>query len=181
MLPNQNTIENWDALWTKTGYKFPEMKAVNERKHKVASLIPKAVTVIDVAAGAGQIRNFLHPSVTYIALDFSLVSLKMNGKLRIHADINALPLKQKSAHTVIAMEILEHLDNPVTFLNRIAAIANRQIIITVPDNRLPPDQNGWHRATYTAESLTILLARGIKHSRITTYKTKLNLVARCIL
>ena len=181
MIPNQNTIKNWDDLWTTTGYKYPEMKAVNERKQKVASLIPKAVRVIDVAAGVGQIRQFLHPSVGYIALDFSLVALKNNGKLRIQADINALPIKRKSAHTVIAMEILEHVDNPVTFLKRIAAIANRQIIVTVPDNRLPPDQNGWHRATYTAESFTILLARAIKHKTITTYKTQLNLIARCTL
>ncbi|MCK4596908.1 methyltransferase domain-containing protein, partial [bacterium] len=150
MIPNQNTIKNWDDLWTKTGYKYPEMKPVNERKEKVASLIPKAVRVIDVAAGVGQIRQSLHPSVSYIALDFSLIALKMNKGTRIQADINALPVKPKSVHTVIAMEILEHVDNPVTFLKRIAALANRQIIISVPDNRLPPDENGWHRTTYTA-------------------------------
>ena len=181
MIPNHNTIKNWDDLWTRTGYKYPEMKPVNERKQKVASLIPKAVRVIDVAAGVGQIRNYLDPSIGYIAVDFSLAALKLNRKIRIQADINALPIKRKSAHTVIAMEILEHVDNPVTFLKRIAAIANRQIIITVPDNRLPPDENGWHRTLYTGESLTTLLARAIKHKTITTYKTQLNLVARCIL
>ena len=181
MKPNPNTIQTWDDVWTRTGYEFPEMKSVTERKQKVASLIPKAVRVIDVAAGAGQIRQFLDPSVGYIAIDFSLAALKLNGKLRIQANVNALPVKRKSAHTVIAMEILEHLDNRITFLRRIAAIANRQIIVTVPDNRLPPEENGLHRTLYTPESLTILLARVLKHKRITTYKTQLNIVARVIL
>lgn len=181
MNPNPNTIKNWDDTWTKTGYKYPEMKSVTERKQKVASLIPKSVRVIDVAAGVGQIRQFLHPSVGYIALDFSLVALKLSSGIRIQADIAHLPIKPKSFHSAIAMEILEHVDNPVTFLKRIAALANRQIIVTVPNNRLAPDQNGYHRATYTPESFTILLARAIKHSTITTYKTQLNLIARCLL
>lgn len=179
MKPNPNTIKYWDDLWTKTGYKFPEMKPVNERKQRVASLIPKAVTVLDLAAGVGQIRQFLHPSVGYIALDFSLAALKMNGKIRIQADIHALPIKRKSVHTIIAMEIIEHIDNPITFLRKIARIATRQIIVTVPNNRLPPEQNGYHRAVYTNESLTRLLARALRHKTITTSKTELNLIARC--
>lgn len=179
MKPNPNTIKYWDDLWTKTGYKFPEMKPVNERKQRVASLIPKTVTVLDVAAGVGQITHFLHKSVKYIALDFSLAALKANGKIRIQADIRALPIKPKSVHTVIAMEILDHIDNPITFLRKIARIATRQIIVTVPDNRLPPSQYPLHRAIYTNESLTRLLTRVLRHKTITIWKTKLNLIARC--
>ncbi|MBA7686306.1 hypothetical protein ES703_94749 [subsurface metagenome] len=155
------------------------MKPVNERKQRVASLIPKAVTVLDLAAGVGQIRQFLHPSVGYIALDFSLAALKMNKGPRIQANINALPVKPKSVHTVIAMEILDHIDNPITFLRKIARIATRQIIVTVPDNRLPPSQYPLHRAVYTNESLTTLLTRALRHKTITTSKTELNLIARC--
>ncbi|MBA7651547.1 hypothetical protein ES703_59366 [subsurface metagenome] len=179
MKPNPNTIQTWDDVWTRTGYKFPEQQPVNERKQRVASLIPKAVTVLDLAAGVGQITHYLHPSVKYIALDFSLAALKMNGKIRIQADINALPIKPKSVHTVIAMEILDHIDNRITFLRKIARIANRQIILTVPDNRLPPTQYPLHRTVYTNESLTKLLARVLKHKTITTWKTELNLIARC--
>ena len=57
MADNPNTIPQWDALWAKTGYRFPEQKPVNERKRAVASFLTAPLFSMSLA-GPGKSLKF---------------------------------------------------------------------------------------------------------------------------
>ena len=178
---NPNTTETWDDLWAKTGYKFPEQKPVNERKRAVASFVPHGAVVLDVACGAGQITNVLDPSITYIGLDFSSYALKLSKHLSIRGDVYNLPVKSKSVQAVIAMEILEHLQHPTPFIRELVRVAQKIVIISVPDNRLTPEDTHFHLCTYDQFSLYDILHASVIVQDILVTKTELNLIARIVL
>ncbi|MFH0822638.1 MAG: class I SAM-dependent methyltransferase [Pseudomonadota bacterium] len=186
---NPNTIPAWDALWAKTGFKSPEQPPVDERKKAVASFVPCGSSVLDVACGAGQISGFLHDSVKYIGLDFSRQTFRLNPGNRIQADVRELPIKDKSVPVVIAMEIIEHLTDPYTFIRDLVRIARNLVILTVPDNRQGPEDEPFHLTKYDRFSLYQLIhdsvfpspVSGLKSSgtpRILISKTELNLIGR---
>ena len=89
-----------------------------------------------------------------------------------------LPVKSKSVQAVIAMEILEHLENPAPFVRALVRAAQKIVIISVPDNRLTPQDTPFHLRTYDKFSLyTFLDGLGIG-KRVLINSTELNLIAR---
>ena len=178
---NPNTRQRWDELWPKVGVRFPEKEPVNQRKKAVAAMIPPHTTLLNVACGVSQIMHLLDPSVLHIGLDFSTKALHLFPGLRIQADVRALPIRTKSVHTVIAMEILEHLDDPLPFLRDLQRIARTQIIVTVPHNRLAPEKEPLHRRTYTRPTLQDLITRAIRYESLGFYFSPLNIIGRIML
>lgn len=154
---NPNTIPGWDALWEKTGFRFPEQPPVDERKKAVALFVPCGSTVLDIACGAAQVCRYLHESVKYIGLDFSRQAFSLNPGNRIQADVRELPIKDKSVPVVIAMEIIEHLTDPYTFIRDLVSIARDLVIISVPDNRLTPEVEPFHLRVFDRFSLYQLI------------------------
>jgi len=179
--PNPNTRDTWDELWPKVGVRFPEKEPVNARKKAVAAMVPKNVTVLNLACGVSQIMHLLDPSVKHIGLDFSREALARFPGTRIRADVRALPIRTHSIHTVIAMEILEHLDDPHSFLTDLYTIAREQIIVTVPHNRLKPGDYTMHRAAYTRAALYHIIRATIPSPNCAITTTPLNLIARITL
>lgn len=175
---NSNTISAWNARWAKTGYRFPEQVPVGERKRAVASFVPYGALMLDFACGAGQIREFLDPSIRYIGLDFSGEALRLNPGLLIQGDVRELPIKSKSVPVVIAMEILEHLERPDAFARELVRVAQKLVIISVPKNRLTPEDTAWHLSTYDKFSLYEFLNNLVIAKGILINATKLNLIAR---
>lgn len=179
--PNPNTRREWDQRWPNVGVRFPEQEPVNARKKAVATLVGKNITLLNVACGVAQIIHYLDPSVLHIGLDFSREALRLFPGPRIQADVRALPIREKSVHTIIAMEILEHLDDPTAFLQDLCRIARKQVIVTVPHNRLPPEKEPLHRRTYTTNSLSFLMDMSTPHPFTAHAKTKLNIIGRIML
>ena len=175
---NPNTISGWDKLWAKTGYRYPEQVPVDERKRAVASLVPRGSLLLDIACGAGQIREFLDPSIKYIGLDFSAEAFRLNPGRHIRGDVRRLPVKTQSVPVVVAMEILEHLEAPKSFILELMRITQKLVILSVPKNRLTPEDTAWHLHTYDKCSLFDFLDRIAIAKNVLITETKLNLIAR---
>ena len=187
---NPNTPQNWDARWQRIGLHQLQDEWVIDRLEKVASLIPPHVEVIDLACGAGIIQRYLPIGTQYTPVDFSQEALNLAGGHGILAPCTSVPAGPKEYHTALAMEILEHLDQPEDLIHQAMALANTQCIFTVPNNRLSPKEFPYHRRTYTEQSLMELLtpftlpqtAQFSPYGPFTTltiFHTTANLIAQC--
>lgn len=177
---NPNTPEAWDAQWNARKYRPSRDIWVVQRITKVASLIPPMCSVLDVASGAGFIAKYLHKSIDYTRLDFSIVGLRLCPGKYIVGDVLTYDFKPGSYSTILAMEILEHLDNPSTLIKKLGSAATYQVIFTVPDNRLPPGVARFHISMYTEKILLGLIKDSFHFSLTQTFKAGCNIVCQCL-
>jgi len=176
-----NTPTAWDAVWNKAGFRLPEQEPVNERKHAVALFVPPGASVLDVACGAAQIHSYLDPSVRYVGLDFSPVALGLSPGPRLRADVRHLPIAPKSFSAVVAMEILEHLQDPSLFIRSLVRVARHLVLLTVPRDRLGPAATPFHLRKYDRFSLYDLIHASVMLQDILITQTQNNLIARIVL
>ncbi len=151
------------------------------RVNTVSRMIPPGVSIIDLAAGAGIIRERLPRGTTYLPVDFSQKALDLCGVPGLLAPCTDVPVSDNSFHTVLCMEILEHLDQPHLLLLEACRIALHQVIVTVPNDRLPPEEFSMHRRVYKNRPFTDFLRSCGRFISIEISQTAANLVARCIL
>lgn len=99
-------------------------------------------SVLDLGCGVGFLASLTEGK--YLGIDFSSVALGKAHKLHARtdaefllADIYTLPL-ETTFGTVVLQEVLEHLDNPSSIIEKACSLANRRIIVTVPQNMPDP-------------------------------------------
>jgi len=177
---NPNTLQAWNAQWSTLKYRESYDLLVVQRISKVASLIPKNSTVLDVASGPGFISKYLHDSINYTRFDFSTTALKLCPGKYILGNVLTYDFKPNSYSTIIAMEILEHLDNPGSLIKKLAAAATYQVIFTVPDNCKPPGVSRFHVAIYTVSELVNLVNISFPFSLSQTFKAGCNIICQCL-
>ena len=180
-MTDKNTPDAWDLLWTQAGYKLPEQKPVDQRKKAVALFVPCGAFVLDIACGVGQIAQYLDPSVRYVGLDFSTVALRLHPCHGIQADVRDLPIMPKSVDVIIAMEILEHLQDECAFIRSLVRVARKLVIISVPNDRLGPESTPYHLRAYDRFSLYDRIHAAVIAQDILITTTELNLIARIVL
>ncbi len=103
-------------------------------------------TVLDVGCGEGGACLFAaRRGAEVIASDVDPEAIaKLHQKLQdlparafqaLVSDSNPLPLADSTANKVIAMEVLEHVDDPVQFMGELVRVGcpGAQFLITVPD------------------------------------------------
>lgn len=178
--PNPNTPENWDARWKTIGLTQDDDPWVQRRLARVAALVLPGTTVLDLAAGAALIRHKLTHAKAYVPVDFSPQALKLAGVPGIEAQCYNVPVHNDSYHTVLAMEILEHLDNPRSLITEALRIARFQIIVTVPDDRLSPEEFPYHRRTWTQYQLSDFLETFKDIAFTTFFQVPANIIAQAI-
>ena len=94
--------------------------------------------ILDVGCGTGYITDIINRSV-----DANIICCDMNSnrisfaKTQFHletiiADVTYLPFKNSSFDTVLAIEIIEHLQNMESAINEIKRVSKENVIITVP-------------------------------------------------
>lgn len=155
---NINTPDYWNRKW--------DYDRLRYRKHydlfdDIVKLIPKNSKVVDLGCGTGTLLNKIKNEVKNVdatGVDFSYIALNM---LRddIHKVKCVLPetkFKNKSFDVAIATELLEHLDDDEKMIEEMRRIA-KKVIVTVPNNFLPPEVEPEHLRTYTKESLNKIL------------------------
>lgn len=177
--PNPNTPENWDARWKAIALAQNKDPLVQLRLKAVANLVPRKATVLDLAAGAGLIRHKLHDPASYTPVDFSPEALKLCDVPGIEADCTKVPVPDDSYDTVLALEIVEHLDHPRLVLNEAIRIARLQVIVTVPNLRLPNSQFSYHRRTWDQEQLSFFLHTFDEIVMVNLTVLTANIVANC--
>jgi ubiquinone/menaquinone biosynthesis C-methylase UbiE len=65
----------------------------------------------------------------------------------------------KSFDIVVATETLEHLDDPEFLLREMKRVARKKVIVSVPNNTLPPSVEKEHRQVFTRFRLNEMLSK----------------------
>lgn len=98
-------------------------------------------TVLEVGCSNGYGSQFFGNTVNYLGLDYDSNIIEVakeegwgDNKNFVHADINTFPLQQYD--TIVAMEVIEHLDNGIEIAQRLKSHCKR-LLITVPYKESP--------------------------------------------
>jgi len=87
----------------------------------IESYVKDSDIVVELGCGKGALKQ-CHPK--YIGVDISYVALKkyLDGKMRIQADIERIPVKSSFASLVFSIVTLEHVPSPENCLTEIDRI-----------------------------------------------------------
>jgi len=95
-------------------------------------------SILEIGCSTGYGAQFLHPDISYLGLDYDpiIIEVAKEQNWRINdffeqADINSYELKQYD--TIIAFEVIEHLDNGLEIVEKLKQHCNR-LLVTVPHN-----------------------------------------------
>lgn len=96
--------------------------------------------VVDVGCGAGALRGALESiAASYIGVDvMRFPSLPSDVDFRpANLDVEPVPIADRSADIVIALEVIEHLENPRRFVRELARIARPggTVLVSTPNQR----------------------------------------------
>ncbi|MBM4340272.1 MAG: class I SAM-dependent methyltransferase [Deltaproteobacteria bacterium] len=101
--------------------------------------ISKKEWAIDIGCGVGSNLNVLSSKgIHSIGLDHSLYALTLVKKRLelplINGNLNKLPLRSNSISLIVAMDVLEHLDNDVNGISELYRVLKKggKLILTVP-------------------------------------------------
>jgi SAM-dependent methyltransferase len=127
----------YDKVSTKNGI---ERRLVDGFDAAFASLVPEKVDrCLEVGCGEGhQMRSLAesHPEATLTGVDIAgpdwLAQFHEKGTAVSTGDAAALPFGDRMFDLVIALEVLEHVDEPRAVLAEIARVATDVVIISVP-------------------------------------------------
>ena len=113
-------------------------------------------TVLEVGCSNGYGSQFFGDEVNYLGLDYDEKIVEVareegwgDNKQFVHADINTFPLKQYD--TIVAMEVIEHLDNGLEIAQRLKQHCKR-LLVTVPYMETPGFWGEHHRLHMLNES-----------------------------
>lgn len=149
---NLNTPDFWRVIWQNNASRYGSDPFHIARFRFVASLCVTSKSILDVASGPGWLDSYLPRSARYDRLDFCEDCLKLKPGRYIVADLLTCPDMSEYWDSVVAMEILEHVEDPGRIINFCVLHCTDQAIFTVPNNRLGPDQEPLHLVKYTVDS-----------------------------
>jgi 2-polyprenyl-3-methyl-5-hydroxy-6-metoxy-1,4-benzoquinol methylase len=168
------TADDWEGHWAS----FDESASLNPAQHyrhrlvvrKVRSLRP--TRLVDIGCGQGDLLGLLSrssPSARLFGLELSSVGVDRTCLKVPAADVRCVNLLDDDAAAAISdiradvstcCEVLEHLDDPVTFLRTAtsALAPGSTLIVTVPSGpRSEFDCLIGHRRHYTPSTLRLTL------------------------
>jgi SAM-dependent methyltransferase len=108
--------------------KYLYFKTREEKIELIVNIFPeifKEDSVLDVGCGDSYLKKFI--SGKYIGID-------KYGNPDIQSDIsNGLPFQDKSFDTVVAFDVLEHIDNIHFLFDELCRVSKKWVIITLPN------------------------------------------------
>src|SRR5437763_382566 len=126
-------------------------------------------TVLDVGSGEGYGSSMLSGSARVVAMeldpDAAAHSARRYPNIRgLRADACRLPFRPSSVHTVLAMQVLEHLRCPERFVEEARAVVEPggALVLSTPNRETFSPRgtvNPFHTHEYTASELRTLLGR----------------------
>ena len=157
--PGVATAAYWDLIWAEEGQDTWRKYPLTFKK--ITAHIDQSESVLDVGCGAGVFLDKIRPHCKGVAgLDFSPVAIDLLRSKGIDGKVGELPeicFPDKSFDVVVATEIVEHLDDPVSLLKEAVRVGRQKVILTVPDNVLGPEEFIGHRQLFTRETLEAML------------------------
>ena len=118
--------------------------------------------LLDLGCGTGGVLRNWNSRRPCVGTDRSELALKIcrrrGFETLVRSDLNALPFPHGSFDTVLLLDVLEHLDDDVDFLAKVAALVapGGRIVIAVPAFQFlwsKHDETFEHRRRYSARQL----------------------------
>ena len=188
MQKNNNTVEYWDRVWSKSrtaDCKKKLMLAVrssvsgkfikDEKEHiyklwwHINQLKPKSI--IDVGCGNGRmlygIKHML-PNCKLLGVDLSPVAIermkilyRIEGRVLRIEELNKL---KKKFEMVVFNDVAEHVDDDDKMIADCKKLLKKNgwFIGVFPNNLLPPEVEPTHVRVYTPESVDVLMKKHFK-------------------
>jgi 2-polyprenyl-3-methyl-5-hydroxy-6-metoxy-1,4-benzoquinol methylase len=155
------------------------------KRHILRAILPDTTPikrVLDLGCGTGGIlRDWMNRSRCF-GIDRSAVALKYCAEAGfdtlVRGDVTQLPFQNESFDTIFLMDVIEHLDDDVGFLESASELCTPggQLVVAVPAFQLlwsQHDDTYHHKRRYTAKQLrAVIAAAGLTPER-TTYTNSL--------
>lgn len=145
---NINTPEYWDTHQTATDFGLRQMEYSKLIKGNVVDLGCGLSPFINVIGGTG---------VDYSAKTIAKCEMLYSDAKFVCSDILHTPFQDKSFDTVVAGEVIEHLENPKDLIKEMVRLARKRIILSTPQLEFDDPEHLWE---FTEEDLLQLLPNG---------------------
>lgn len=159
---SQNSLKFWNDTWKK------EKDRHYRHFEVVANKINDKAKVIDIGCGCGTLLRYLRNVRLDLKLegqDLSDYAIKRLKSEFFNAKVVVLPKIEGKADIILATEVFEHIkDDEKLFKN--CSLAANKLILTVPNDRLGPEECNEHERKYTAKSLEEKLSKFYQHYEI---------------
>ena len=183
---NINTPEYWDKVYA-SEIKHNVRREDLNRFAIIESLIPMGGKVLEVGCGKGEFYEYFkskRPPLDYTGVDISKEAINYNRKNnpRGHFLVNeasALPFKDGTFKTVVAIEVLEHLDNIEGFsdeVKRVLMNGGKFLAITPNRNKMASAEHVWSLTLTDINNLFISSHNRVADPHIIVNWTKQELV-----
>jgi len=151
----------WDKIWGEEGHETWRKSALVRVYQRIAQCTPyKAATLTDVGGGVGsfaEVFSEVLPKVSICVVDHSEIALKhamdtgcvdITHKADLRSEVDSIPVSD----VFVSTEFIEHLGKRARarLLSFIADNSN-YAFISVPNNRLGPDEERQHTRKWTAK------------------------------
>lgn len=94
-------------------------------------------TLVDIGCGRGDLREFLPPSIRYIGVDIHRYESFASSATFVETNLNAspFPIETGRADVAVAVETIEHLENPRALFREMHRIVKPRglVIVTTPN------------------------------------------------
>lgn len=169
-----NAPDLWDKLWMKEDEAPWRAAALEQVYGRICALVPANSCIVDVGGGQGDLAARLK-TVRFVkatVIDHSVVALEAaaeRGVGTVFADVShGIPTAGAGRPDIyICTEVAEHLTAEVRaiVLNQMS-FQSDSALISVPNNRLGPDEELQHTIKFTAMSFKRELEQHWEHVRI---------------
>lgn len=160
-----NSKEYWDALYATEGQLGRVRQYPVLHKAIVAGVQPDW-NVADIGSGPGVLGQQIAAVAKHVDCfdlsSYAVAQCEKQGLSALQYDLvnDAVPTGYHGAYDcVVCTEVLEHLEDPQAAIKKLYSFLKPEglLMISVPDDRLPPEEEPEHVGTFTAAKLAKLL------------------------
>jgi 2-polyprenyl-3-methyl-5-hydroxy-6-metoxy-1,4-benzoquinol methylase/glycosyltransferase involved in cell wall biosynthesis len=169
-----NSPDLWNVLWKSEGQDTWRKQALTQVYSRIVHLMPREASVVDLGGGLGILGKRLQgeKKANVVVADHSPDALQIAcgaGLKTVELDLEgdySIDLFEGTTPILVATEVAEHLSHEArqTLFQKAAQAGHA--FISVPNDRLGPDEEPQHTIKYTALEFLEDLKKHFEHVRV---------------